>query len=145
MGRCIIAHLGVKHRDIYILFSGLAKGKCMEEGRSSLYYPFDFSVGLKFYNNNNNNNNNKPMKVYQELQICRNETDKWMGKQAQGEHSRNRKQYVQRLGRKREPTFRNCKSVNISEKIVKFGGRKELWRVIGYRDGKINEFINLLK
>lgn len=42
-----------------------SKSKMRWRGLSSLYYPFDFFVGLKFFNNNNNNN--KPMKVYQEL------------------------------------------------------------------------------
>lgn len=71
MGRCILMYLGVKHH-IYILFSG-----CQKEngGGSSLYYLFYFSVGLKFFNNNN-----KPMRVYQELKVSRNETDTWRGR-----------------------------------------------------------------
>lgn len=44
-------------------------------GGSSLYYLFYFSVGLKFFNNNN-----KPMRVYQELKVSRNETDTWRGR-----------------------------------------------------------------
>lgn len=102
------------------------KKLCVRVYRSSLYIPFDFSVGLKFFNNDSN----KPIKVYQELKISRNETDKWRGRREWQEHFRNRKQCVQRLGGKRERTARNYKLSHYFWVSYIFGRTRELWRIL---------------